>query len=197
MTGKRFRIGSLKIKFNSPLLLIYLGLCFAATLVGYLTGGAATRLLFSVYRSSLTDPLLYVRCFTHVLGHSGWEHFAGNASFLLLLGPILEERYGWKRLLQIILAAALVSAAVNLLLFPNTALCGASGVVFAFIVLMSFTDFKEGEIPLTFLLVAAVFIGKEVYAGLAVSDNISNTAHIIGGAVGSFFGFRFRTTSGK
>ena len=73
--------------------------------------------------------------------------------------------------------------------FPSVALCGASGIVFAFIVLASFTGFREGEIPLTFLLVAAIYIGQQVYQGITVVDNISNMAHIVGGAVGSVTGY--------
>ena len=71
----------------------------------------------------------------------------------------------------------------------KNALCGASGIVFAFILLSSFTAFKDGEIPLSFILVAIVFIGKEIYDGIFVQDNISNITHIIGGVVGSISGY--------
>lgn len=55
--------------------------------------------------------------------------------------------------------------------------------------LASFTDFKEGEIPITFILVAAIFIGQQVYEGIAVQNNISNIAHIVGGIVGAIIGY--------
>lgn len=55
--------------------------------------------------------------------------------------------------------------------------------------LASFTDFREGEIPITFILVAAIFIGQQVYEGIAVQDNISNMAHIVGGIVGAIIGY--------
>lgn len=61
--------------------------------------------------------------------------------------------------------------------------------MFAFIILASFTGFKEGEIPLTFILVAIIFIGQQVYEGIAVQDNISNMAHIVGGIVGAIVGY--------
>lgn len=51
--------------------------------------------------------------------------------------------------------------------------------------LASFTDFREGEILITFILVAAIFIGQQVYEGIAVQNNISNIAHIVGGIVGA------------
>ena len=62
-------------------------------------------------------------------------------------------------------------------------------MVFAFILLSSFTGFKEREIPLTFILVAVSFIGQQVYEGLTIQDNVSNMAHIVGGIVGSLLGY--------
>ena len=84
---------------------------------------------------------------------------------------------------------SVVTALINFLIFPNTGLCGASGVVFAFILLASFTGFKEGELPLTFILVALIFLGQQVVEGLALRDNISNMAHIVGGLVGAAVGY--------
>ena len=180
---------NLKISYNAPVVLTFVLLCFLVTLAGVLSGSRMTTMLFSVYRSSMTNPMTYVRLFTHVLGHSGFEHFIGNAMYLLLLGPILEEKYSSATMLKVILATAVVTGIIHCALWGNVILCGASGVVFAYIVLSSFTAFKEGEIPLTFLLVAALFIGREVYTGLFVADNVANLTHIIGGVVGAAAGY--------
>jgi GlpG protein len=102
---------------------------------------------------------------------------------------MLEEKYGSKELIEVIGITALATGLVNYIFFWNVALCGASGVVFAFIILASFTGFKSGEIPLTFLLIAAIFIGQQVYEGIAIQDNISNMAHIVGGIVGAVIGY--------
>jgi len=180
-----------RITFNAP---VTLGVVFAALaviLLGKLTGGASTQLLFMTYRHSFLSPLTWLRLLTHVLGHSGWEHFAGNISYVLLLGPMLEEKYGSERLLEVICITAVVTGLINFLFFPHTALCGASGVVFAFILLTSFTSFRAGEIPLTFVLVAAVFIGQQVAEGLLVRDNVSNLSHIVGGLIGAAVGYTF------
>lgn len=61
--------------------------------------------------------------------------------------------------------------------------------------LASFTDFREGEIPITFILVAAIFIGQQVYEGIAVQNNISNMAHIGGGIVGAIIGYGLNVKS--
>ncbi|MCR4998389.1 MAG: rhomboid family intramembrane serine protease [Lachnospiraceae bacterium] len=179
----------ISITYNSPTVLTFVLICAAVVVIGALTGGSLNTLLFMTYHSSLTNPLTYVRFFTHVFGHSGWEHFLGNATYLLLLGPMLEEKYGSKTLWIVIGVTALATGLVNYIFFPNVALCGASGVVFAFIIMASFTGFRDGEIPLTFILVATIFIGQQVLEGLFVTDNISNMAHIVGGAVGSVLGY--------
>ena len=181
--------GKYKITLNSPVILWFAGLCLAATLANYLTAGISNELLFMTYHSSLKSPMTYVRFFTHVLGHADWEHFMGNVMYILLLGPLLEEKYGGKRILQIIVVTALVTGLINYLFFWNVALCGASGVCFAFILLSSFTSFREKEIPLTVILVAAIFLGQQIYEGIAYQDQISNMAHIFGGIVGGMIGF--------
>ena len=179
----------LRIKFNAPVVLSIVAISFFATLLNYITGGASNELLFMTYHSDLLSPLTWIRAFTHIFGHAGWAHFIGNMSYLLLLGPMLEEKYSSKTLAEAVAITALVTSIVNYVLFPSVALCGASGVVFAFILLSSFTSFKEGEIPLTFILVAVFFIGQQIGEGLTVRDNISNMAHIVGGIVGGFLGY--------
>lgn len=179
-----------KITFNSPVVLGFIFISLAVLLLGFATLGVSNEILFMTYHSSLTNPLTYIRFFTHVLGHSGWDHYIGNASFILLLGPMLEEKYGSKRIMQVILITAFVTGVVNYFLFPNVALCGASGVVFAFILLTSFTSFRNGEIPLTFILVAVVFLGQQVYEGVVLTDDISNMSHVIGGIIGAVVGFK-------
>ena len=102
---------------------------------------------------------------------------------------MLEEKYGSSNILFVILATALVTGLVHFIVFPYTRLLGASGVVFAFILLSSFAGFKEGRIPVTFILVAILYIGDQIYQGLFMQDNISNLTHILGGIVGAFLGY--------
>ena len=178
-----------RITYNSPVVLSFVIISFGVMVLNYLTAGDSNRLLFVTYHSPLTSPLTYVRFFTHVLGHAGWSHYISNMMYLLLLGPMLEEKYGSRAIIEVILITGLVTGLVTWFLFPSIALCGASGVVFAFIMMTSFTGFREGEIPLTVILVAFIFIGQQVYEGIFVQDNISNTAHILGGIVGGIVGY--------
>jgi len=184
-----------RISVNAPVTLGFVALCVVATALNYITGGAANRLLFATYRTSLLDPLMYVRLFAHAVGHSSWDHLANNMAYILLLGPLLEEKYGSRDLLEVILVTALVGGVANNLLFANTMLCGASGVVFAFILLSSVTSLREGEIPLTFILVAVFFLGQQILDGIFVRDNVSQFTHIVGGIVGAGLGFALNRRS--
>ena len=178
-----------KISFNSPVILGFTIICFVALVLGYVTKDASTNALFSVYRSSLLNPLTYVRLVGHIFGHANWEHFIGNIMLILIVGPLLEEKYGSSNVIFVILTTAIVTGLVNCILFPHTRLLGASGVVFAFVLLSSFTSIKEGEIPLTFILVAIIYLGQQVYDGIFIRDNVSNLTHIIGGIVGASLGY--------
>lgn len=179
----------LKISFNSPVILSFTILCFAAMVLNIVTRGFTNQVFFSVYRSSLLSPLTYIRFFGHVLGHAGWSHLFGNITLILVVGPLLEEKYGSANMLFVILATAFSTGLAHYALFPRMGLLGASGVVFALILLSSFTSMKEGEIPLTFILVAVIYLGQQVYDGIFVRDNVSNLTHILGGVMGATLGY--------
>jgi len=191
-TTRKFRV-----TFNSPVVLGFVFLCVAERLVSFATGGISTRMFFMTYHSSLSDPLTYVRFFTHCIGHGSWDHLISNMAYILLLGPLLEEKYGSRTLLEVMVLTALACGIVNYLLFWDRALCGASGICFAFMLLSSVTRLSEGEIPLTFLLVAALFLGQQVVTGVLVSDDVSNLSHVIGGVIGAAAGFVLAGSSGR
>ena len=180
------------IRFNAPVILTFALLSLLALLLGNWTSGAATHQYFSVYRSSLSDPLTYVRFIGHVLGHADYEHYMGNMLLLLLVGPGLEEKYGSGTMVWMILVTALVTGLVHFVFFPGSALLGASGVVFMMIVLSSFTAMRRGEIPVTLILVVIFYLGGEIMDGLFKKDNISQITHIVGGLCGLIFGFTVR-----
>ena len=179
----------LHISFNSPVVLTFVFLSFAVMILNYATGGKSNEILFVTYKSGILNPMTWIRFFTHVLGHLGWEHYINNMMMILITGPMLEEKYGSRAIIEVILLTGLVVGIVNWAFFPDVALCGASGVVFAFILMTSFTGFKEGEIPLTVILVALIFIGEQVYEGIFIQDNVSQMAHIVGGFVGATAGY--------
>ena len=179
----------LRLSFNAPAVLTFTALCVIVQIISMLTRGESNRVLFSVYRASLLDPLTWIRCFTHVLGHAGWEHLLGNIMYILILGPMIEEKYGTATTAFIMAATALVIGIINMVFFPGVMLLGASGIVFAFILIASITIREDNTIPVTFILVAVLYLGQQIWQGLFSQDNVSQMAHIVGGAVGAVLGF--------
>lgn len=185
-----------KIQYNSPVILTFAGLSLVALILGYVTSGASNVLLFSVYRAPLTNPLTYVRAVTHVLGHSGYEHYLNNMLMILVIGPAMEEKYGSRALFQAIVITSVVSGVVQMVFFPHTALLGASGIVFMLIVMSSLAGVKDGKLPLTLILVVVFYLGGEVVNGLTQLDNVSQLGHIIGGLCGAVLGYTLERSRG-
>ena len=76
------------------------------------------------------------------------------------------------------------------LLLVRTRLLGASGIVFMLILLSSFTNIRQGEIPITFILIVALYVVRE-FVNALTPDTVSQLAHIAGGLIGGAFGFLF------
>lgn len=181
---KKFRL-----RYNSPVVLTFALISLAVLLINDVTEGESRRLLFSVYSFSPDQPLGYVRLVTHVLGHTSWEHYTGNITLMLVIGPALEHRYGSHTVLLCIVFTAVVTGLAQCILFPGVALCGASGVVFMMILLSSMGGHRGGGIPLTMVIVMIFYLGSEVSAAISVRDNISRLSHILGGLCGAGIGF--------
>jgi len=178
-----------KIQYNSPVILTYALLSLIICGVNYLTKDFPNHMFFSVYRSSFADPLTYVRLIGHVFGHVNIYHYFSNFMIILLVGPMLEEKYGSARVLIMMLITAALTGLIFLLISGSAALLGASGIAFMLILLSSFTNFKRGRIPLTLVLVIIAYIGNEVYQGFTDTNNISHLTHIIGGLCGAVAGY--------
>ena len=82
-----------------------------------------------------------------MLGHPDFAAYCSNIVMLLVVGPTAEERFGGKRILLAIALTALVTGLVLWFFFPNSALMGASGVVFMLIVLASFAKHAHWHDP--------------------------------------------------
>lgn len=182
---------SFKVDINAPVTLGFVAISLLVTIIDTYFSKTFAETYFAVGPSmSLTSPLDYFQLASHVFGHAGFQHLFGNLFMLLLLGPILEEKYGAKRMALLIFITALITGIANVLFFPH-GLMGASGIVFMTIILSSIVNVRENAIPLTFILVFCLFIGGEVMK-IFEEDNISQMAHIIGGICGAFAGFKLR-----
>ncbi len=178
----------MRISYNAPVTLTFALAASAVLVLDMFFGRTLTSSMFSVGATlDFSNPIEYFRLVTHIAGHADWNHLMSNFAFILLLGPILEEKYGSMNLIVMMVITALITGVLNVL-FLSTGLMGASGIVFMMILLVSFTNFRKGEIPLTFILIVALFLTREVLAAVQ-TDGISQFAHILGGICGSLFGF--------
>lgn len=62
----------------------------------------------------------------------------------------------------------------------------------ALYLLSSLAGSRNGGIPITLILVGALYLSQQVYDILFVQDNVANFMHIVGGACGTVFGFAVR-----
>lgn len=182
----------MKIRYNSPVILTFTLICTTVLLLtnGVEPGvppGEIAQAFMVLPTFDMTNYLDYFRIVSYSMGHVSWVHLFGNFSLMLVIGPILEEKYGSRNLLIMMLITTVVTALLHIA-FSDTALLGASGIVFMMIMLSSFGSFRQGEIPMTFILVFILYIGKEMMEGLK-EDSISQFTHIIGGVCGGIFGF--------
>ena len=194
-TVRRRGGGGGAIYINSP---VILGITFTSALIlsaNSLTSGAINYRLMSRFTSWL-DPLMYLRFFSGALTHADMNHYFANFMLILVVGPMMEERYGERRLLAMLSITAFTTGLCNALFFPQYAVMGASGLAFMLILLCSFVNVKKTGLPLTMLLVSFFYIGNEIIGGLLLNDNISQFSHIIGGVCGAVFGFYFKNDGG-
>ncbi len=175
----------MKIKYNAPVILTYsiLSIC----VLTFWSSGLLAKYFSSPAHVAFLNPYFYLRLISYIAGHGGWPHLIGNLMIILLVGPLLEEKYGSGKLLEMILITAVVTGLLNAFLF-STSLIGGSGIAFMLILLSSFSNIKSKEIPLTFIIIAILFIGSEVASTLKI-DRISQFSHLAGGFIGAGYGF--------
>ena len=179
-------MAKLRISYNAPVVLTF---ALAAVLVFVITRVSDGFGTWFVAWPELVNIRSYAGLFTHILGHATWQHLLSNFMLILLLGPILEERHGSVQLFIMILLTALITGIANLV-FSSGFVLGASGIVFMMILLASMANVRGGEIPLTFIAVAILYMGGEVVRAFR-EDQVSQMAHLAGGFAGAMFGFVF------
>jgi rhomboid protease GluP len=175
------------ISYNSKVILSFFFICLIAFILNTITKGKSNKLLFSNYRSSPLNPLTYIRLFTHIIGHSNWQHLKRNFLYILLVGPLVEEKYGSINLLIMILLTAFITGLINIIIGKYKIL-GSSDIVYMLIILSSIVNINKGTIPLTLILIIIFYIIDEILQ-INKSDNVSHLSHLIGAICGCIYGF--------
>jgi rhomboid protease GluP len=91
---------------------------------------------------------------TWTFAHGDLTHYLSNVVVILLVGPLIEDRYGSLRMLGILAAASVIVGLAQCVTDPGGALIGASGTVFCLIMMTATLAGRTGAIPVTVLLVA-------------------------------------------
>ncbi len=184
-------LNNIQFDYNSPVIITYLVLSLIAWFLNTISRGKTNKIFFSSYRSSLLNPLTYIRLITHSIGHKDLEHLIHNFLFILLIGPMVEEKYNSLNLIIMLVITSLVIALFNII-FNNYMILGASGNVYMLIVLSSFSNITEGKIPLTLILILIFYITSEVQKSLIEGNKrVYHDGHLIGAICGIVFGFYF------
>ena len=167
-----------RIVVDAPVVLGFAFVCCAVFFVNVVAPGTNVFVACPPFRmASPLNPLTYLRLLTHTVGHTGYDHLKGNMVNLLLVGPASEKEFGSMNLLKIMFYVAVSSAVAHMALGPaNGYQLGASGVVFALILLNSLLSAHSGVVPLTFLLTAGLWVSDEVFRFFFAQDQPAGPA---------------------
>ncbi len=174
--------------YNSVVILSYFFLCFFFLLLNHFTKGKANQ-FFVMRKGSIINPMNYIRLLTSGLCHKDWNHFRNNFITILLIGPMLEEKYGSIPLLQMLVLTTLISSAVHLVIYKHGAV-GASDNVFMLIVLCSIVNITDGKIPITLVFIFFFYVADEIIKQFSKkNDHVAHDSHIVGALLGFLYGY--------
>lgn len=178
-----------KFDYNAPVILTYFFICLIILMIDKLCKGKFSATFFTTYKNdSLLNPLTYFKLISHSLGHADWDHLYSNFIKILLIGPLIEEKYGSINLLIAMILTSLIIGIVNKILGKGGIL-GASGVAYMLILLSSFVNMENGKIPITLTLIILFFVIDEVIKLFRrKKDGVSHLGHITGAICGIILG---------
>ena len=176
------------ISYNSVVILSYFFLCLFVLILDNITKGKVSN-FFVCRRGNVFNPMNFFRLFLSGICHRDWTHFRNNFLTILLLGPMLEEKYGSMNILYMILITTAVSSLVHLFIYNGGAI-GASDNVFMMVVLCSIVNISSGKIPLTLLFILFFYVFDEIIKLFSSKgDHIAHDSHIVGAVCGFIFGY--------
>lgn len=183
-----------KFDYNAPVILTYFFICLIILIIDKIMRGKFSTMFFSSGRNdSLLNPLTYFKLVSHSLGHSNWDHLYSNFLKILLIGPLIEEKYGSYQLLIMMIITSLIIGIINRL-FSKNRILGASGIAYMLIVLCSFVNIEDGKIPLTLVLILLFFVVDEIINLLRrKKDGVSHLGHVTGAMCGLILGILYVT----
>ena len=183
-----------KFQYNATVILSFFFFFLIILIIDKIMRGKFSTMFFSSGRNDfLLNPLTYFKLVSHSLGHSNWDHLYSNFLKILLIGPLIEEKYGSYQLLIMMIITSLIIGIINRL-FSKNRILGASGIAYMLIVLCSFVNIEDGKIPLTLVLILLFFVVDEIINLLRrKKDGVSHLGHVTGAICGLILGILYVT----
>ena len=125
----------------------------------------------------------------HILQLNQYNLMLHNFLYILLVGPMIEEKYGSYNLIIMILITSFVTALVNIICSKKTIILGSSGITYMMILLSSLVNIESGKVPITLILIFLFYIVGEIRDGINKRDKVSHMSHIVGSICGFIYGF--------
>jgi hypothetical protein len=127
---------------------------------------------------------------THMFLHGDPSHLFFNMYALLMFGPVLESRIGWKRFLFIYLLSGLLAGFFSSFYYKSA--LGASGAIMGMlgVTIMLLPDLQVLMfffIPMSLRTAGIIFAAMDIF-GLFAPTGVGNLAHLVGLACGLLYG---------
>ena len=167
----------------------YFLICFLIFILNALFKNKVTSFL-KIRRGSIFNPMNFIRLVTSGFCHTDFTHFRNNFVFILLLGPILEEKFGSLVFLEMLFITTVVSSLFHLLFYDSSAI-GASDNVYMMVSLCGICCATDEKIPITFVLLFLFFVLGEIILMFfyIIWDSVGHDGHVVGALCGIVFGY--------
>ncbi len=146
---------------------------------------------------NFSKPIMYFSLVFHVFANDTWQHFFVDSLMIMILGSVLEERYGSSFLGVMIFISCLVSGVLSVCAHAH-GIQGASEVVFTLIILSAMSLLLKKQLSCTWILIFVFYIAYGVSGIASPNSSLSSSGFFqksipvfisfVGGVCGSLFG---------
>ena len=147
------------------------------------------KYIFSLVPSYILYRHYYWQFLTYMFTHATVSHFIFNMLSLYIFGTAVERRVGSREFLLYYLLTGVLSGVASYAMFyvanTNTVLLGASGAIYALLMLFSVLYPKSviyvfGLIPVQAPLLIILYFIIELISGLSAHDGVAHMTHLSG-----------------
>ena len=147
------------------------------------------KYIFSLVPSYILYRHYYWQFLTYMFTHATVSHFIFNMLSLYIFGTAVERRIGSREFLLYYLLTGVLSGVASYAMFymanTNTVLLGASGAIYALLMLFSVlyprsVIYVFGLIPVQAPLLIILYFIIELISGLSAHDGVAHMTHLSG-----------------